>query len=815
MNSSIPIEQFDGDMAVGRDITIGGNSAIRGSAKIGHNLIVNGWIEAKNIKAANKGLFKTEEQLRDAYPTPEKGWWALVAVQGSEATDHLGQLYISDGKKWVAQVDSRENPLLKGVPTIENKVYTETVERLTATLTTINGDVRNNKDEIKDLRNTQASDTANLNALYTRLENTTTDEFRSAKEMLDTLSFELRDLYRHTSKMKNSFLSFLANSPYNAVKIDDCNLRFEVTNKAPTQTLCLFSVTICAIHEVVNPIHVYVSARIADEVAFSTSAGAAFAPSNLIKGCRWNSTNGYYVFSITPKDVAAYKERAKKEEGDILLVFMTQYPLLQQNYAGQICDLFVSPITLSQPDFSRGKILSVHGAELASAMENLGHQLFDISNKQSSNLPIGVADNYGQYVLSDLACRTINTDTSLSLRYGLTEKDQDGRYTKIDIHLRNQTTVLRLKRQDATLWITNQSGAFFYDKISDLDLGREIFQRLGNGLYTTFKFGYVADISTDYVTVYLEGQNRIVIELSEHNNKNNKLPFEIDERHFGVFKTNDIPEGGLDVRQIYASRAEKLNSQVFGKRIILFSDSLAPFSKYLLEDWGMDVYCIASGGHRMGFEPGSGAGGEQGTAESLWLCKDTSIQYVKSILPDHVDFIVNMSGTNGSFSDISSPEEVEFCYNNKRWYDHNLATDPWGELSIEDKRRFTSPACYIVAFYSLGQIYPTAQAVVVEPYLSFASRSDFENGKWKDIRSFSTKMYGRPASTFEEGKSRNLRMIAEKLGAIFIPNNVVCGQLNAPSLIADSVHPGAEGKSSKAATIAKYLSFPPVNTSFE
>ena len=134
MNSSIPTEQFDGDMAVGRDITIGGNSAIRGSAKIGHNLIVNGWLEAKNIKAANKGLFKTEEQLRDAYPTPEKGWWALVAVQGSEATDHLGQLYISDGKKWVAQVDSSKNPLLKGAPTIEHKEFMEAVEEMRASI---------------------------------------------------------------------------------------------------------------------------------------------------------------------------------------------------------------------------------------------------------------------------------------------------------------------------------------------------------------------------------------------------------------------------------------------------------------------------------------------------------------------------------------------------------------------------------------------------------------------------------------------------------------------------------------------------------
>ena len=208
MNSSIPTEQFDGDMAVGRDITIGGNSAIRGSAKIGHNLIVNGWLEAKNIKAANKGLFKTEEQLRDAYPTPEKGWWALVAVQGSEATDHLGQLYISDGKKWVAQVDSSENPVLKGNPTIEHKVYTEAVDQITTDLTTVIGDVKQNKDQIKQIRSTQASDSVKYETLYTQLSNTTNAGLQEASEKICKLESAIitkRTIISPTSRPASSF----------------------------------------------------------------------------------------------------------------------------------------------------------------------------------------------------------------------------------------------------------------------------------------------------------------------------------------------------------------------------------------------------------------------------------------------------------------------------------------------------------------------------------------------------------------------------------------------------------------------------------
>ena len=140
--SSIPTKQIDGDVAVGRNVSMGGSGTVRGSMTVGHNLTVEGWLEAKNIKGPNKGLFKTAAQLREAYPNPHEGWWALVTVEGSASSDHLGQLYVADGGTWVAQVDSSGNPLLKGNPTVDSTEYMEAVEEMTADLEAVKVDVK-------------------------------------------------------------------------------------------------------------------------------------------------------------------------------------------------------------------------------------------------------------------------------------------------------------------------------------------------------------------------------------------------------------------------------------------------------------------------------------------------------------------------------------------------------------------------------------------------------------------------------------------------------------------------------------------------
>ena len=153
--SSIPTKQIDGDVAVGRNVSMGGSGTVRGSMTVGHNLTVGGWLEAKNIKGPNKGLFKTAAQLREAYPNPHEGWWALVTVEGSASSDHLGQLYVADGGTWVAQVDSNGNPLLKGNPTVDSTEYMEAVEDMKADLEAVKVDVNQNKEDIRSLHSAQ------------------------------------------------------------------------------------------------------------------------------------------------------------------------------------------------------------------------------------------------------------------------------------------------------------------------------------------------------------------------------------------------------------------------------------------------------------------------------------------------------------------------------------------------------------------------------------------------------------------------------------------------------------------------------------
>lgn len=79
--SSIPTKQIDGDVAVSRNVTTGGNATVRGSMTVNHGLRVEGWLDAPNIKGPSKGLFKTQEKLQESYPLPENGWWAMVGTK--------------------------------------------------------------------------------------------------------------------------------------------------------------------------------------------------------------------------------------------------------------------------------------------------------------------------------------------------------------------------------------------------------------------------------------------------------------------------------------------------------------------------------------------------------------------------------------------------------------------------------------------------------------------------------------------------------------------------------------------------------------
>lgn len=93
---AVKTTQIDGDMSLGRNIAMGGKATIAGSTQIGQDLIVKGWLDAPNIKAANKGVFTSLEALEAAYPEPQDGWFAGIG-DSTPFTAYTGQ----DGS-WVA-----------------------------------------------------------------------------------------------------------------------------------------------------------------------------------------------------------------------------------------------------------------------------------------------------------------------------------------------------------------------------------------------------------------------------------------------------------------------------------------------------------------------------------------------------------------------------------------------------------------------------------------------------------------------------------------------------------------------------------------
>lgn len=118
MSSQIKTTPIEGDVAVGRHLTAGGDANIRGNTTIKKNLKVEGWLDAKNIKGHHKGHFLSEEALNGKYPKPSHGWCALVG----ETLPAL--LYIVENGAWVSTGN------MGGVPMIDSEIYNAALESL-------------------------------------------------------------------------------------------------------------------------------------------------------------------------------------------------------------------------------------------------------------------------------------------------------------------------------------------------------------------------------------------------------------------------------------------------------------------------------------------------------------------------------------------------------------------------------------------------------------------------------------------------------------------------------------------------------------
>lgn len=137
--SQIKTTEIEGDVAIGRHVTAGGSAIVRGNAKIGHNLRVEGCLDAPNIKGPAKGLFADEATLKAAYPLPEKGWWALVGDSVPAAV-----YTVKDGE-WTATGKTA------GTLTLDVEQYSKETEKLIGELAELRQDVAENAADIDAL----------------------------------------------------------------------------------------------------------------------------------------------------------------------------------------------------------------------------------------------------------------------------------------------------------------------------------------------------------------------------------------------------------------------------------------------------------------------------------------------------------------------------------------------------------------------------------------------------------------------------------------------------------------------------------------
>lgn len=105
--NNIENHSVGGSVAVGRDVTVGGRSTIRGNATFNRDVYISGWLNARNIRGAGKGLYETVGKLNSAYPNPENGWFALVG------NTLPADIYRAWGGEWVATGQKGGEPVLE------------------------------------------------------------------------------------------------------------------------------------------------------------------------------------------------------------------------------------------------------------------------------------------------------------------------------------------------------------------------------------------------------------------------------------------------------------------------------------------------------------------------------------------------------------------------------------------------------------------------------------------------------------------------------------------------------------------------------
>lgn len=137
--------QIKGDLEVCCSATVAGRMVTRGAALIKGNLKVEGWLDAKNVRAPCKGLFADADALTSSYPEPLPGWWALVG------NTIPARIYVALDRRWI---DTGEDG---GEITVDLDAYDRAIEEISDRVNDLRVEIMD-IDHPVEVRDTSAAD---------------------------------------------------------------------------------------------------------------------------------------------------------------------------------------------------------------------------------------------------------------------------------------------------------------------------------------------------------------------------------------------------------------------------------------------------------------------------------------------------------------------------------------------------------------------------------------------------------------------------------------------------------------------------------
>lgn len=96
---SVKENKIEGDVIISGDVTTGGGVVANGDSVFNKDVIIKGKLDASNIRGASKGAFPDEATLKEYYPNPKTGWWALVKT-GGQGTTFSFATYLAGPHGW-------------------------------------------------------------------------------------------------------------------------------------------------------------------------------------------------------------------------------------------------------------------------------------------------------------------------------------------------------------------------------------------------------------------------------------------------------------------------------------------------------------------------------------------------------------------------------------------------------------------------------------------------------------------------------------------------------------------------------------------